>query len=64
MNMRIFDKEYDIAIILEENTDEAIYLAAKDLQNNLRRLSGKKGGFDIVYNNKGCGILVLRLSTS
>ena len=49
--MRIFDKEYDIAIILEENTDEAIYLAAKDLQNNLRRLSGKKGGFDIVYNN-------------
>ena len=42
--MRIFDKEYDIAIVLEENTDEAIYLAAKDLQNNLRRLSGKKGG--------------------
>ena len=61
--MRIFDKEYDIAIILEENTDEAIYLAAKDLQNNLRRLSGKKGGFDIVYNNKGCGIYIKTLPT-
>ena len=61
--MRIFDKEYDIAIILEENTDEAIYLAAKDLQNNLRMLSGKKGGFDIVYNNKGCGIYIKTLPT-
>lgn len=45
--MKLFDKNSDISIVLSPNADEAIVLAAKDLQRDLRRLSGKKNGFPI-----------------
>lgn len=53
--MVVFNKQMDLPIVLEKFDDEAIMLAAKDLQKNLRDLSGKENGFEIIndYNFKG-----------
>ena len=53
--MIIFNKQMDLPIVLDKYADEAIMLAARDLQKNLRDLSGKENGFEIVndYNFKG-----------
>ena len=56
--MKLFDKDYDISIIIECSTNEAVRLAALDLQRNLRRLSGKSGGFPIKDAYDGYGILI------
>lgn len=45
--MRLFDQQTDILIMTEDHADEAIQLAARDLQHNLRRLSEKNDGFSI-----------------
>ena len=57
--MRIFNKESDISIVLENGASEAIRLAAEDLKSNLLRLSGKSHGFDIVEGNAERGIFVM-----
>ena len=46
--MKLFDQQTDMLIMTETNADEAICVAACDLQRNLRRLSGKQEGFSIV----------------
>lgn len=51
--MKLFDRKTDCGILLEENCDVAISLAARDLQENLRRLSGKDDGFLINSENEG-----------
>ena len=56
--MLIFNKNSDITISLEKGLDEAVFLAACDLQKNLRQLSGKQDGFGIVQDCNGCGILI------
>lgn len=45
--MKLFDKSNGIQIVLEAGAEEAVRLAATDLQSDLRRLSGKEG-FPIV----------------
>ncbi len=56
--MKLFDKSHDTYIIMENDTDEAIRLAAVDLQRNLRQLSGKAKGFNIVNGDYQYGILI------
>ena len=46
-SMKLFDKTYSVSIFLEKNTEEAVLLAARDLQSDLRKISGKENGFDI-----------------
>lgn len=58
--MKLFDTNIDIKILLEENIPEAIYLAAFDLQDNLRKLSGKKDGFDIVRNGENKSVVKVK----
>ncbi len=43
--MKLFDRYNDCPIVLEKGADEAILLAVRDLQQNLRRLAGKPLGF-------------------
>lgn len=56
--MNLFSKQCDTSIVLEPGADEAIRLAAEDLQGNLRRLSGRSCGFDIVEGGEERGIFV------
>lgn len=56
--MRLFESAYDAPIILEENANEAIQLAARDLQSNLRRLSDKDRGFNITVSKSKNGIFI------
>ena len=49
--MIVFSAVYTSPIILQENTPKAIILAAQDLQRDLRRLSGKKSGFDFSFTS-------------
>ena len=60
--MKLFDKNYDTYIVLEHDTDEAVRLAAIDLQRNLRQLSGKLKGFNIVNGDHQYGILIKNAS--
>ncbi len=57
--MILFDKSNDISIVLSENSEGAIRLAALDLQRDLRALSGRESGFDLKYGAEGRGIYVL-----
>ena len=56
--MIVFDKQHDLPIIVKKDIDEAILLAVKDLQRNLRDLSGKQDGFEIVNDVLLPGIYV------
>lgn len=56
--MKLFDKNQDVYIIIEHDTDEAVRLAAIDLQRNLCQLSGKTDGFNIVNGDHQCGIFI------
>lgn len=56
--MKLFDKNMDSTIILEEGAQEAVLLAAYDLQRDLRRISGKKDGFPIERVQGGRGIYI------
>ncbi len=56
--MKLFDKNHDAYIIIEHDTDEAVRLAAIDLQRNLCQLSGKTEGFNIVNGDHQCGIFI------
>lgn len=56
--MKLFDREHDISIILGYNAAEAIRLAAEDLQKDLRKLSNKNDGFDIITANMDRGIYI------
>ncbi|MBE6929470.1 MAG: hypothetical protein E7463_04250 [Ruminococcaceae bacterium] len=56
--MILFDSQNDISLVLEQNADEVIRLAAHDLQADLRRLSGKRSGFDIVTDCSGRSIII------
>ncbi len=54
--MKLFDRNESVKISLEENADQAILFAAKDLQRDLRRLSGNETGFSIkkgVFSESG-----------
>lgn len=58
--MIVFSAVYTSPIILQENTPKAIILAAQDLQRDLRRLSGKKSGFDFSFTSaKGIQITTI-----
>lgn len=50
--MIVFSQTYTTPIILQENPPKAILLAAQDLQRDLRRLSGKKSGFEFGFTFK------------
>lgn len=45
--MRLFNRNSDIKIVLENNVQLPVRLAAEDLQKNLRQLSGQEAGFEI-----------------
>lgn len=47
--MLLFDAKTDIDILLNQGVDEAVRLAAEDLQRDLRLISGKKEGFAITH---------------
>lgn len=44
----LFDEKSDISILLENNVQEAVVLAAQDLQWDLRKISGHENGFPIL----------------
>ena len=48
----------DIAVILEKSAPESIRMAARDLQRDLRALSGQEAGFPIQETGEGRGIYV------
>ena len=56
--MIIFDENKDIAISIDKEADQAIRFAAHDLQRNLRCMSGRVDGFEVVDHNSGHGIYV------
>ena len=56
--MIIFEENKDSSISVDREADRAIYLAVRDLQRNLRCISGRSDGFEIVYHNSGGGIYV------
>lgn len=56
--MTLFDRENDISIVLEPDVEEAVVLAASDLQRDLRKLSGKDDGFAIRSEGGGRGIYI------
>lgn len=49
--MQLFDRNMTSGIVLAENLPESVLLAAKDLQRDLRRLSGQEDGFAITTDN-------------
>lgn len=57
MKMNLFTRHSDVEIIVGEDADEAIRLAAADLQSNLRGLSGQKAGFPIVEKSTSAGVI-------
>ena len=56
--MLVFSQTYTASIGLQEHACKAIGLAAQDLQRDLRRLSGKKSGFDLTCDQLA-GIRIL-----
>ncbi len=56
--MKLFDRHNDCPIVLEKGADEAILLAARDLQQNLRRLAGNPHGFPITKKGETRAILI------
>ena len=56
--MKLFDQATNTPIILETGTDEAIRLAAADLQRNLRQLSGQTNGFPLTEDGAAKGIRI------
>ena len=54
----LFSRNEDISIVLDERAPEAIYLAACDLQRNLRWVFGREDGFEMVCHHSGRGIYV------
>lgn len=60
--MKLFDKLNDIAIVMEDGADDAIVLAVKDLQRDLRYLSGHKDGFAITTDDTAPAIRVQTVS--
>lgn len=56
--MKLFDEKNDISIILENGADEAVMVAAGDLQRDLRKLSGKDNGFGFGAQECGRGIYI------
>lgn len=56
-NMRVFSQKHTAPIILPQQTHKAIVLAAQDLQRDLRRLSGRRDGFDLTRTGTE-GILI------
>lgn len=54
----VFNKQYELPIVLEENVAEAVCLAALDLQRDLRRISGHSEGFSVVTAWDGAAIRV------
>ena len=55
--MKLFDRNFSVEIHTEEACDLAVTLAAKDLQRDLRRISGQTEGFPLVQGGKG-GIVI------
>ena len=51
--MQLFDRNMTAGIVLAENLPESVLLAAKDLQRDLRRLSGQEDGFAITRDPGG-----------
>ena len=46
--LKLFEKHRDILIKVTDNEEESVFLAATDLQKDLRRLSGQENAFSIV----------------
>ena len=44
--MKLFDPSFTIPLVVEKDADEAVLLAAQDLQRDLRALSGQENGFE------------------
>ena len=56
--MKIYDEDYTIPIILDGVNDKAVLIAAKDIQNNLRQMSGKTDGFHIESEGTAHAIII------
>lgn len=57
--MKLFDRQNDIEIQLSPNADEAVRLAAADLQQDLRRLSGHADGFPVTQTGTDTRAIVI-----
>ncbi|MBR7165269.1 MAG: hypothetical protein IKD18_03225, partial [Clostridia bacterium] len=55
--MKLFDSNFSVEIHTEEGCDLAVTLAARDLQRDLRRLSGQGEGFSLIQGGNG-GIVI------
>ena len=60
--MKLFDLCSDTRIHLPEGAGEAVVLAARDLQRDLRRLSGRTSGFETVSGGACRGGIVVEIS--
>lgn len=59
----LFDLEFEIPIVVESSAAEPVRLAAKDLQRDLRRISGHKEGFPVLTEEaEGAAIRVKTLA--
>lgn len=57
--MKLFDLYRDTVILLPEGACEAVVLAARDLQRDLRRLSGHERGFEICTGGERRGAIAV-----
>lgn len=60
--MKLFDKHIAAGIVLADNLPESVLLAAKDLQRDLRRLSGNNDGFAITADNADFSAICIGLA--
>ena len=60
--MKLFGKGESAKIVLERSVDEAVSIAATDLQRNLQQLSNLSNGFPITYDC--CGEPAIYIQTS
>ena len=49
--MLLFGENHTVSISLHPGVDEAVSLAARDLQRDLRTVSGRTDGFDVLYES-------------
>ena len=56
--LKIFDQSFSLDIFLNSDAPESVKLAVRDLQADLRRLSGKTDGFEIADRDGGAAIRV------
>lgn len=55
---QLFSSDFSAAIVVPADVQACVKLAARDLQRDLRRLSGQSGGFPLVHSGRGITVCV------